>query len=378
MTRTSTPSATSWQPLTLRLMLAQVLVLLVGLVLMLVAVLWFGPSMFFHELTVSGHAEEAARVGEEHLQGAFRKVSFIAVIVGGLPALFVAVLLSFYLYRTIGRSLTAFSSAAEQVASGDYQVQLTSPGMGPEFDTLASSFNDMATRLSAVDTTRRQMLADLAHEMRTPLASIKAHVEAIEDGVLEMDEETARILYSQTARLERLAGDIRLLAQAEEGLVHLQLVEQHPAEVVADAVASVQQEAAAKDITLTTTNSGSDMEPLPMDRERVGQVLGNLLVNALRHTPAKGKITVHTNHGADAVTITVTDTGDGIPSEHLPHVFDRFYRASAGREAGSGSGLGLSISRALAEAHGGRLRANSTGAGRGASFELLLPRPVRS
>ncbi|WP_240974846.1 sensor histidine kinase [Crystallibacter degradans] len=378
MTSTSTPSVTSWQPLTLRLMLAQALVLLVGLVLTLVTVMWFGPSMFVHELAVSGHAEEAAHVGEEILQGAFRTVSFSAVIVGGLPALVIAVLLSFYLYRTIGRSLTAFSSAAEQVASGDYQVQLTSPGLGPEFDTLASSFSDMAARLSAVDTTRRQMLADLAHEMRTPLASINAHVEAIEDGVLEMDEEITRILYSQTGRLERLAGDIRLLAQAEEGLVHLQLVAQYPAEVVAEAVASVQQEAASKDITLITTMSGLDTGPVLLDRERIGQVLGNLLVNALRHTPATGSITVHTDHAPDAVTIAVTDTGDGIAAEHLSHIFDRFYRARAGREAGPGSGLGLSISRALVEAHGGRLQASSAGVDRGASFELLLPRSVRS
>ena len=234
----------------------------------------------------------------------------------------------------------------------------------------------MAARLSAVDDIRRRMLADLAHEMRTPLASLKAHVEAVEDGVLQMDGETTAVLYSQMGRLERLAGDIRLLTQAEEGLVHLQLAPQHPAEVVAEAVAAVQQEATARDTTLTTTSSGLDAGPVSLDRERIGQVLGNLLANALHHTPAGGSVTVHTDHAPDAVTMTVTDTGEGIPPEHLPHVFDRFYRARAGREAGHGSGLGLAISKALVEAHGGTLQASSAGAGQGASFALRVPRPM--
>ncbi|XKH54000.1 HAMP domain-containing histidine kinase [Citricoccus nitrophenolicus] len=373
---TATPPVTPWQPLTVRLLSAQASVLLVGLVLMLVAVVWLGPAMFFHELLLSGHGREAHLVGQEHLQDAFRTVSLTAVVIGGLPALGIAVLLSIYLYRTVGRSLTAFSSAAEQVAAGDYQVQVTTPGLGPEFDTLASSFTDMAARLSAVDDIRRRMLADLAHEMRTPLASLKAHVEAVEDGVLQMDGETTAVLYSQMGRLERLAGDIRLLTQAEEGLVHLQLAPQHPAEVVAEAVAAVQQEATARDTTLTTTSSGLDAGPVSLDRERIGQVLGNLLANALHHTPAGGSVTVHTDHAPDAVTMTVTDTGEGIPPEHLPHVFDRFYRARAGREAGHGSGLGLAISKALVEAHGGTLQASSAGAGQGASFALRVPRPM--
>jgi two-component system, OmpR family, sensor histidine kinase BaeS len=364
----------SWQPLTVRLMLAQTLVLVVGLALVLWAVVGLGPKMFYDELLANDHAYEAEMVGQSHMQDAFREVSLSGLLIGGLPALGIAVALSLYLYRTVGRSLTGFSTAAHQVAAGDYRVHLVPPRLGSDFDALAASFNDMAARLEAVDTTRRQMLADLAHEMRTPLASIKIHVEGVEDGVVDFDQETTAVLYSQINRLERLAEDIRQLTQAEEGLVHLHLAGQHPSTVIAEALAAIQQEATAQDITLATTTSGTTPGPVSMDRGRIGQVLANLLANALRHTPAGGTVTVHTDYTPEAVTIAVTDTGEGIAPENLPHVFNRFYRARTGREAGPGSGLGLAISRALAHAHGGTLQAHSPGPGRGATFTLRLPR----
>ncbi|HRO93996.1 cell wall metabolism sensor histidine kinase WalK [Citricoccus sp.] len=364
----------SWQPLTMRLMLAQTLVLVVGLALVLWAVVGLGPKLFHDLLVANHHAHEAEMVGQRHMQEAFRVAGLSGLVLGGLPALGIAVVLSLYLYRTIGRSLTGFSTAAHQVAAGDYRVHLVPPRLGPEFDALASSFNDMAARLEAVDTTRRQMLADLAHEMRTPLSSIKVHIEGVEDGVVDFDQETTTVLYSQISRLERLAEDIRQLTQAEEGLTRLHLAAQHPATVIAEALAAIQQEATARDITLVTTTSGPAPGPVSMDRGRIGQVLANLLANALRHTPAGGTITVHTHYTPQAVTIAVTDTGEGITAENLPHVFNRFYRARTGREAGPGSGLGLAISRALAQAHGGTLRARSPGPGHGATFELHLPR----
>jgi two-component system, OmpR family, sensor histidine kinase BaeS len=374
MSITAPASMRSWQPLTVRLMLAQVSVLVVGLALVSWVVVGLGPKMFYDELLATDHAHEAEMVGQIHMQAAFRAVSLSGLLIGGVPALGIAVVLSLYLYRTIGRSLTGFSTAAHQVAAGDYRVHLAAPRLGPEFDALASSFNDMAARLEAVDTTRRQMLADLAHEMRTPLASITVHIEGVEDGVVDFDQETTAVLYSQINRLERLAEDIRQLTQAEEGLVHLHLAEQHPATVIAETLAAVQQQATARDITLATTTSGPAPGPVSMDRGRIGQVLANLLANALRHTPADGTITVHTDYTPEAVTIAVTDTGEGIAPENLPHVFNRFYRARTGREAGPGSGLGLAISRALAHAHGGTLQAYSPGPGRGATFELRLPR----
>ena len=363
----------SWSPLTMRLMLAQTAVLAIGLIIVVITAVLVGPRMFYHELVESGHADEA--LGLVHLEDAFRSVSLTALAIGGLPALYLAGMLTFYLYRTIGRSLASFSTAAGEVAAGNYEVRVTSAKLGPEFDSLASSFKDMAAKLDAVDTTRRQMLADLAHEMRTPLASLKGHLEGIEDGVVQWDERTTGILYAQIARLERLARDIRQLTAAEEGMTHLQLTPQDPGQLAAQAVAAVQQDAAGQDITVTSISTGMEVTPVLVDRERMGQVLGNLLENALRHTPPGGAVTVHTDYAPEAVTVTVTDTGEGISPEHLPHVFERFYRAHTGREAHrGGSGLGLAISKSLVEAQGGSLEATSEGPGRGTSFRIRLPR----
>ncbi|WP_309126529.1 HAMP domain-containing sensor histidine kinase [Kocuria sp.] len=370
---TTTGRLVSWGPLTVRLMLAQISVLLAGLAIVLLTAVLAGPTMFYDELIDAGHVEEATGLGLEHLEDALRPVSLIALGVGAVPALCIAGLLSFYLYRTIGRSLASFTAAARQVAAGHYDVRIPSAGLGPEFDSLAASFNDMAAKLNAVDATRRQMLADLAHEMRTPLANLKGHLEGIEDGVVPLDERTTGILHAQITRLERLARDIRALTRAEEGLLRLQPTTVDMAHLAQQAVAAVEPLAAQKNITVAA--AGVTAAPAVLDGERMGQVLGNLIENALRHTPPRGRVTVHTDLDPVSVTVTVTDTGDGIAAEALPHVFQRFYRAEAGRESDhGGSGLGLAISKALVEAQGGTLEATSPGRGQGAAFRVRLPR----
>ncbi|PRZ12932.1 signal transduction histidine kinase [Nesterenkonia sandarakina] len=373
MTSTENHRVWSWGPLTVRLMLAQTAVLAVGLIIVVATAVLVGPSMFYRELVEAGHAYEAT--GLIHLEDAFRSVILTALVIGGLPALFIAGLLSFYLYRTIGRSLSSFSTAAGEVAAGNYEVEVTSTRLGPEFDSLATSFNNMAARLAAVDTTRRQLLADLAHEMRTPLASLKGHLEGLEDGVVEWDARTIGIFNAQIARMERLARDIRQLTADEEATAKLQLTLQDPAVLAAQAVAAIEPAAAAKNITVRVSSAGPLSTPVPLDPERTGQVLGNLLENALGHTPPGGAINVHTENTPDAVTLTVADTGEGISPENLQNVFARFYRVETGREAHrAGSGLGLAISKSLVEAQGGTLEATSDGLGHGASFHIRLPR----
>jgi len=373
MTTTAPERISFWGLLTVRLMVAQIAVLLAGLAIVLLTAVLVGPPMFYRKLVEAGHASEATRLGLEHLEQALRPVSLTALLVGAIPAVYIAGLLSFYLYRTIDRSLASFTAAARSVAAGHYDVRLPSSGLGPEFDSLAASFNDMAAKLQAVDTTRRQMLADLGHEMRTPLASLKGHLEGVEDGVVALDERTTVILQAQVARLERLARDIRALTRAEEGLLHLQPAGVDVARLAQQAVAAVEPLAAQQRIDVAAT--GAKAAPAVLDGERMGQVLGNLLENALHHTPSGGRITVHTDLDPRSVTVTVTDTGDGIAAEAVPHVFQRFYRAEAGREHDrGGSGLGLAISKALVEAQGGSLEATSPGRGQGASFRIRLPR----
>ncbi|AGF73833.1 sensor histidine kinase [Corynebacterium halotolerans] len=375
----SAPAATTpwWSSLTVRLLLGQLAVLAVGLIIVIATAVAIGPSMFHRELVSAGHAYEA--YGLIHLEDALRSVIFTALGIAVIPALGIAGAVSVYLYRTIGHPVSTFSAAAKQVASGNYEIRVTSAGLGPDFDSLADSFNDMAVQLNAVDTTRDQMLADLAHEMRTPLASLRGYLEGIDDGVVAFNERTKDILHAQVLRLERLAQDMRSLNQAEEAITRLKLVHQEPSQLAAEAVDAVEQVAADHHITITTTSSGPQPALVRMDPDRMGQVLSNLLENALRHTPEGGTIAVHTDHTPQAVTITVTDNGEGIAPEHLPHVFERFYRAYPGREtSGGSSGLGLAISKAIVEAHGGRLEASSPGPGHGASFRIHLPRATLS
>ncbi|WP_460668738.1 sensor histidine kinase [Kocuria himachalensis] len=360
-----------WSPLTVRLMVAQISVLLAGLGVVLLTAVLAGPTMFYDELIDAGHDDEAD--GLEHLAEAFRLISLTALGVGAVPALIIAGLLSFYLYRTIGRSLASFTAAARAVAAGHYDVRIPPTGLRPEFDSLAGSFNDMAAKLQAVGTTRRQMLADLGHEMRTPLANLKGHLEGIEDGVIALDERTTAIPQAQITRLEQLAGDIRALTGAEEGLLHPQPTVVDMARLAQQAVAAIEPLAVQQNITVGAT--GASTAPAVLDEQRVGQVLSNLLENALRHTPSRGTITVHTDLDPVSVTVTVTDTGVGISAEALARVFQRFYRANTGREAHrGGSGRGLAISKALVETQGGTLEATSRGRGQGASFRIRLPR----
>jgi two-component system sensor histidine kinase BaeS len=356
-----------------RLLLAQVLVLMAGALTAWLVATIVGPSVFHAHLARSNVGSTSAQI--LHTERAFRSASAISLSLALLAALVAALGVSVYMTRRIGRSVATIATAASDVAGGHYDVRVPGPGLGPEFDALALGFNQMAGRLGSVEVTRRRLLADLGHEMRTPVATLDAYLEALEDGVATLDPETAELLRAQTGRLARLSEDISSVSRAEEGQVRLDLQEAQPESVVATSVDSVTEAFNAKGVRLLVKIP----TPLPdvrMDPDRIGQVLGNVLDNALRHTPAGGTVTVSATSSprTGVVELCVADTGDGIPAEHLPHVFDRFYRVDAARDrAHGGSGIGLAIAKALAEAHGGELTATSPGSGKGSTFRLLLP-----
>ena len=235
----------------------------------------------------------------------------------------------------------------------------------------------MAVRLGSVEQTRRRLLADLGHEIRTPVATLEAYLEALEDGVATLDAATTELLRSQTRRLARLSDDIGSVSRAEEGQVRMDKRVVHPESVVTASADAVAEAYETKGVHLVR-DIAIGLPTLSLDPERIGQVLGNLLDNALRHTPAGGTVTISATATASAETggaeLSVADTGDGIPAEHLRHVFERFYRVDASRDrAHGGSGIGLAIAKALVEAHGGQLTVSSPGIGQGATFQLILP-----
>jgi signal transduction histidine kinase len=231
----------------------------------------------------------------------------------------------------------------------------------------------MAIRLESVETTRRRLFGDLAHEIRTPVSVLEAYLEAVEDGVKTLDPETITMLRDQTRRLVRFSDDVAALAQAEESGASIAPSAVIPGELIETARSAAADRFAAKGVTLTT-HAENDLPALWADAHRLGQVLANLLDNALRHTTSGGRVDITAKAADDELAITVTDDGDGILAEHLSHVFDRFYRVDAARDREhGGAGIGLAIAKALVEAQHGRITASSGGPGTGTTFTVTLP-----
>lgn len=354
-----------------RLLIAQAAVLVAGAATTVLVAAIVGPPLFREHLHRAGVAHDS---GEQmHAEEAYRYATAIAVGIALAAAVLTALVVTWYVSRRLQRSLADVSSAAAQVADGHYDVRVDPPRLGADFDALASAFNTMAARLESVETTRRRLLGDLAHEIRTPVSVLDAYMEAFEDGVRELDADTTALLRDQTARLVRFSDDVAALTRAEEGQESITAAPVPAEPLISSATAAAADRCAAKGISLKSSVP-QGLPPIWGDPVRLGQVLGNLIDNAIRHTPAGGRITVAATVDRERMTITVADTGDGIAAEHLDHVFERFYRVDAARErTRGGSGIGLSIAKAIVDAHGGRITVRSDGPGAGATFAISLP-----
>lgn len=331
-----------------------------------------GPAIFHDHLAYSGTtltAEDAVT----HAEQAFRTASGLALTLGLAAAMIAALTVSVVLARRIGASLSALTTAARQVAGGSFEARVPSPNMGGEFDELVDAFNQMAARLDASERLRHRALSDVAHELRTPVATINAYLEGLEDDITELNPATVALLRAQGSRLIRLADDLSAVTKAESGELRLAFVRSSAAELLELARLAASDRASAAGVRLVLAVD-ADLPMVDVDVDRMSQVLGNLLDNALRHTPEGGRITIGGTSADAVVTLSISDTGEGIAAEHLPFVFERFYRADTARDrASGGSGIGLAIVRALVEAQGGRVRAESAGPGAGARFVVTLP-----
>ena len=297
----------------------------------------------------------------------------LSVLLSALAVGIVALVVGSLLFRQITAPLGALSAAAEAIAAGDLSrtVEMSS---SDEIGRLGRSFNAMARSLARAETLRRNMVADIAHELRTPLAVIQGNLEALLDGVFDLTLDNVASIHEETMLLSRLVADLRDLALAEAGQLKLDRERADLTALAARVVDSFQTQALEKEVTLTT-ELAPDLPPMEVDVQRVSQVLFNLLSNALRYTPTGGTITVRAERVGDQVQVAVADTGEGIPPEGLPYVFERFYRADKSRaRASGGSGLGLAIAKQIVEAHGGRIWAKSW-VGVGSTFVFTLPAP---
>lgn len=354
-----------------RLLIAQALVLVASALTSWIVASAVAPGIFHQHLLRAGVPHLATEAA--HVEEAFASALLISLVVALLAAVVMALTVTWYFSRRMQSALAAVARSASEVAAGRYSARIPSPGLGSEFDELTMTFNQLAHRLDAAETTRRRMLADLAHEMRTPLASLGAHLEALEDGVRRLDQTTLSVLRSSTERLGRLAEDINAVSQAQEGHIEIQARPLKPHELIHAATQAARDSYRAKGVAIIEGSPTNVL--LSVDPARIGQVLGNLLNNALRHTAAGGTVTVTSRTTDKWVELIVQDTGEGIDAEHLSQIFDRFYRADTSRNAShGGSGIGLTISKALVEAHGGRILARSAGRGTGATLTVRLPK----
>lgn len=330
-----------------------------------------GPALFHDHLLGTEPGDDGVVL---HAEAAFRTASGLSLSIAMLAATAAALVVSLVLTRRIAASLTALTGAARDVAGGHYAARVPVPTMGSEFITLVEAFNQMAERLEASERLRHRLLADVAHELRTPVATLNAHLEGVEDGVTELTPQTVALLRAQGTRLTRLAEDLAAVTKAESGELTLTLEPTDPGDLVRAAQLAARDRAADAGIELRV-DVAPDLPRIDADVDRMAQVLGNLVDNALRHTGQGGRVTVSAELAPSGrVLLAVQDTGEGIAPEHLPHVFERFYRVDTARDRLSGgSGIGLAITRALVEAHGGRIGAESAGRGAGARFVATLP-----
>ncbi len=293
--------------------------------------------------------------------------AILAAAISGVLALALALILGYILLRPV-RALTR---AAAALGKGDMTQRVTVEG-DDEIAGLATTFNLMAESLQQAEARRKAMTADIAHELRTPLAVQRANLEAIQDGIYPLTPENLQPVYDQTLLLERLVEDLRTLALAEAGQIELVKTETDIPALVQRVMEQFQSQARGNQQTITLALPAS-CPSLQADPGRVEQILSNLLTNALRHTPEDGQIAIAVACVPSWVQIAVQDTGPGIPENALPHIFERFYRGDHSRSrVEGGTGLGLSIARRLAEAHGGVLLAGNSPVG-GAIFTLELP-----
>ncbi|GBF07363.1 sensor signal transduction histidine kinase [Deinococcus aerius] len=291
-----------------------------------------------------------------------------SLIQGGLVAAAVAASLSLLLARRVARPISAVSQAAVRLANGDLTSRAPALRGDREVADLARTFNEMAGSLEALERERQQAVADIAHELRTPIAIMQARLDALEDGVYPLDREQIGLLSAQTQLLTRLVGDLRTLTLADAGRLGLHLEELDLAEVAGQVVRDLGDRAGERGVTLT---AAAHPAAVVADPDRVRQVTANLVENALRH--ARSQVTVRVETAPDGVRLHVDDDGPGIPEDLRETVFTRFTRLDESRTRDTGgSGLGLAIVRALAGAHGGHACADASPLG-GARFTVTLP-----
>ena len=380
-----------------KLFLSYLIIIVVGVVVLSSTAEFYAPAALARHIArmeaLLGDNPALVADLDENFHAAVNEILTVAA-----PAAFLAaVAVSIFTARRIVGPLQAMTKASQRIAAGDYHQRVQVPGQD-ELGALAQAFNRMAETLERTEQRRMELIGDVAHELRTPLSSIRGTMEGLVDGVLTAEPATFLLVQREVARLQRLIHDLEELSRAEAGQVPLAPRAIAPADLVRAAADRLRPQFEDKSVSLHVElpDDGSTepssracpeqsrraqaeglAEVLPQvraDPSRIIQVLLNLLGNALQYTPSNGQVTVRAWRDGREVVVAVQDTGIGIAAEHVPHIFERFYRVDKSRSRpGGGSGIGLTIAKHLVEAHGGRIWATSPGPGHGSTFSFTLP-----
>lgn len=314
----------------------------------------------------SGNAPSLAPREQQYLESAN-----LALFYASLGALAVAIFMSLLLTNSLTRPLRELTQAMRITARGEFGHQAVVRSKD-EIGQLAQDFNQMSAELARLNEQRKQMTADIAHDLRSPLTVISGYVESMHDGVLKPTPERLKAIQDEVRHLERLVEDLRTLSLADAGELSLNLAPVAPDGLLEQVYAAYHHAAERVGMALTI-QSESELPHIQVDPDRMMQVLGNLVGNAIRHTPRGGMVSVQSAvHHPSSIIFTVADTGPGIPVKDLPRIFDRFYRGDDSRQSSRESGLGLAIAKSIVEAHGGRISVESK-IGEGTTFGIVLP-----
>lgn len=349
--------------LDVRIFLSYALVVIVGAAALVITFALVAPNTFDNRMMGmgSGVARAHSAFGD-----ALRTALPIAILVSVTLSAFVAA----FVARRILRPIEAIRQATARLADGHYDERVEEPDE-LELAALAADVNRLASALESTEHRRRELISEVAHEMRTPLTTIDGYVEGILDGVFEPTEEVLTGIAEESARLARLAADLGALSVTDERALDLHIERVDLTELASEVVARLRPQFAAKSVGLELV--GAAPAVVEVDRQRIVQVLTNLVGNALTYTNPGGHVTVTAAPGVAEATVVVKDTGIGIAAEDLNRVFERFYRVPDISRPPGGSGIGLTIARDLARAHRGDIRADSPGLGHGSTFSLTLP-----
>ncbi|MBN9392333.1 MAG: HAMP domain-containing protein [Chloroflexi bacterium] len=378
----------SWNSLGIKLFASYLLIIGIGTLVILNAIDLVAPNAFTSHMQMMQNGEMVGPGGtgmngmmggaagaalNSSIDQAFKSALGEAMLVAGLIGVVVAIVISYFVTRLIVTPVRRLAHASKRIAGGHYAERVPPVGKD-ELGEMALSFNEMAQALESTERRRLELVGDVAHELRTPVATLEGYMEGLLDGVVKPSEEIWLSLHEEAGRLRRLIDDLQELSRAEARQIPLKLAAVNPLEIAGAAVERLENQFREKGLEFIHSLP-QNLPAVQADRDRAIQVLTNLLTNALRYTPAPGTVKLElAPTTGDMVEFKVTDTGIGLSPEHRPQVFERFYRVDKSRSrALGGSGVGLTIAKALVEGMGGQIEAISGGLNQGSTFTFTLP-----